>query len=399
MAERLDRPAILRSCSLTRRLAPAGDGEGSDPGLTDEDIDALTDRIYEAALRPELWETVFREMEHLFQVGDGGVSLITMGQRIEHISSPGLRNAAREWFAEGWHWRSDLSRRLLGNSGTRFLQYTELYTREEMATDPHHQEFLRPRDLGWGAYSVVDLPAGERLIFSVQRQLSRGPLDSEQIRFLQHLRPHLARAATITARMGLGQLDRQLELLEEIDLPAAVLGLGGRVVAANAAFLARREAAGGGERLALPDEAVGRQILVALEAIAASRLPPLLSFAVAPAGSRPAMILRLLPLRRGAQGLFTGALAVLVLHEIQPPPLPEATLLSDLFGLTPAQIRLARLLMQGHSLPQAAAATGLSRETLRTQLRAIFEKTGTGRQAELVALFSRLTLWTRPQRR
>lgn len=90
---------------------------------------------------------------------------------------------------------------------------------------------------------------------------------------------------------------------------------------------------------------------------------------------------------------------MLVLHDIQPPPLPEAAILSDLFGLTPAQIRLARLLMQGHSLPQAASATGLSRETLRTQLRSIFEKTGTGRQAELVALFSRLALWTRPQRR
>jgi DNA-binding CsgD family transcriptional regulator len=338
-------------------------------------------------------------MERLFQVGDGGVSLVTLGQRIEHITSPGLRNAAGEWFAEGWHWRSDLSQRLLGSPGTRFLQYTELYSREEMAADPHHQEFLRPRDLGWGAYSVADLPGGERLMFSVQRQLSRGPPDADQLRFLQHLRPHLMRAAAITARMGLGQLDRQLELLEEIDLPAAVLGLGGRVVAANAAFLARREAAGGGERLALPDEAVGRQVLAALETIAASRLPPLLSFAVAPGVSHPAMILRLLPLRRGAQELFTGALAVLVLHEIQPPPLPEATLLSDLFGLTPAQIRLARLLMQGHSLPQAAAATGLSRETLRTQLRSIFEKTGTGRQAELVALFSRLTLWTGPQRR
>lgn len=378
---------------------PPGGGQGSDPGLTDDDLDALTDRIYEAALCPELWETVFREMEALFRVGDGGVSLVTLGRRIGYISSPGLRDTAEEWFAEGWHRRSDLPRRLLERPEKRFLQYTELYTSEEMAADPHHQEFLRPRDLGWGAYSMVDLPDGEKLMFSVQRQLSRGPPDAGQVRLLQALRPHLARAAAVTARMGLGQLDRQLDLLEEIGLPAAVLGLGGRVAVANAAFQARREARGGGDRLALADEPAERRILAALEAIAASRLPPLLSFAIAPAGPRPAMILRLLPLRRGARELFTGALAVLVLHEIQPPSLPEAGLLSELFGLTPAQIRLARLLIQGHSLPQAAVATGLSRETLRTQLRSIFEKTGTGRQAELVALFSRLTLWTRPQRR
>ena len=378
---------------------PPGGGQGSDPGLTDDDLDALTDRIYEAALRPELWEAVLREMEELFRVGDGGVSLVTMGQRIEYISSPGLRDAAGEWFAEGWHQRSDLPRRLLERPEKRFLQYTELYTREEMAADPHHQEFLRPRDLGWGTYSMVDLPNGERLMFSVQRQLSRGPLDAGQVRLLQALRPHLARAATVTARMGRSQLDRQLDLLEEIDLPAAVLGLGGRLVVANAGFRVRREAKGGGDRLALADEAAERQVLAALEAIAASRLPPVLSFAVAPGVSQLPMILRLLPLRRGAQELFTGALAVLVLHDIQPPPLPEAAILSDLFGLTPAQIRLARLLMQGHSLPQAASATGLSRETLRTQLRSIFEKTGPGRQAELVALFSRLALWTRPQRR
>ncbi|UPG72031.1 helix-turn-helix transcriptional regulator [Roseomonas gilardii subsp. gilardii] len=384
---------------MPRRSLPGG-GRGSDLSLTDEDLDALTDRLYEAALRPDLWEGVFDELGRMMQVGDGGAGMVTIRQGVGFITSPSLKPVTEDWFAQGWDRRSDLPERLRRRDEPRFLQYAELYTRGELSADPHYQEFLRPKNLGWGAYSVIRLPDEEGLLFSIERQFSRGPLEDAQLRALDRLRPHLARAAALVARLGRGLLNRQIDLLEEIDLPAAVLGRGGRVLAANQALLGRKGAVpGAGDRLALPDQELERQVLVALDAISAGRVPPILSFASAARAEEPAVILRLLPLRRGAQEFFSGALALMVLNEVRLPLPPEPRLLQELFGLTPAQSRLARLLMQGHSLPQAAAATGLSRETLRTQLRAIFEKTGTGRQAELVALLSRLAPWTKPQRR
>ena len=57
-----------------------------------------------------------------------------------------------------------------------------------------------------------------------------------------------------------------------------------------------------------------------------------------------------------------------------------------LFGLTPAEARLAALLASGATLEQAAERCFISKNTAKVQLKSIFSKTGTGRQAELVKL-------------
>jgi DNA-binding CsgD family transcriptional regulator len=59
------------------------------------------------------------------------------------------------------------------------------------------------------------------------------------------------------------------------------------------------------------------------------------------------------------------------------------------FGLTAAESRLALRLLTGESLKSAAAALGITYESARSQLKAIFQKTGTHRQGELIALLGR----------
>jgi DNA-binding CsgD family transcriptional regulator len=71
-------------------------------------------------------------------------------------------------------------------------------------------------------------------------------------------------------------------------------------------------------------------------------------------------------------------------------PAPTAEVLNALFGLSAAEARLAQLLARGESVESAARALDVKPTTARSQLAAIFEKTGTRRQAKLVALLSRL---------
>ena len=59
-------------------------------------------------------------------------------------------------------------------------------------------------------------------------------------------------------------------------------------------------------------------------------------------------------------------------------------LLRGRFGLTPAEARLALQLIAGETLRGAAVKLNISYETARTELKNIFNKTGTRRQAELV---------------
>lgn len=64
--------------------------------------------------------------------------------------------------------------------------------------------------------------------------------------------------------------------------------------------------------------------------------------------------------------------------------------LRERFGLTAAETRLALALVDGMGLDQAAELNGVRLSTARVQLKSIFHKTDTHRQAGLVALLSRL---------
>jgi DNA-binding CsgD family transcriptional regulator len=56
----------------------------------------------------------------------------------------------------------------------------------------------------------------------------------------------------------------------------------------------------------------------------------------------------------------------------------------EVYRLSPAQVRLARLIVDGHDLAGAANLLSVSINTLRTQLQRIFDKTGVRTQAALV---------------
>jgi DNA-binding CsgD family transcriptional regulator len=58
---------------------------------------------------------------------------------------------------------------------------------------------------------------------------------------------------------------------------------------------------------------------------------------------------------------------------------------ASIFGLSPAQLNLAELLASGHELPQAANSLDISVNTVRPQVRRMFEKTQTHNQAALVS--------------
>lgn len=62
--------------------------------------------------------------------------------------------------------------------------------------------------------------------------------------------------------------------------------------------------------------------------------------------------------------------------------------LMELFGLSAAEARLARALCNGDSLDEYAQTQGVRLPTVRTQLRSIFVKTATERQAALVRLIT-----------
>ncbi len=66
------------------------------------------------------------------------------------------------------------------------------------------------------------------------------------------------------------------------------------------------------------------------------------------------------------------------------------SLLQHIFGLTPAEARLTRMILDGRSPGDAATMLQVSVSTVRTQLSAVLKKTGAQRQSDLVSRLSPL---------
>jgi DNA-binding CsgD family transcriptional regulator len=102
------------------------------------------------------------------------------------------------------------------------------------------------------------------------------------------------------------------------------------------------------------------------------------------------VIIEALPVPPAAKTPFLRARALLTFTSLDSKPAPDPSVLAAVFGLTPAEARLASIMATGANPELAADQLHVSRETVRNQLKALFAKTATHRQAELVALLSKL---------
>jgi hypothetical protein len=105
-----------------------------------------------------------------------------------------------------------------------------------MDREPVFTESLRPRGLGWGVATAIQVPSGDMLVFDVERAFEAGPVEPETVRRLDALRPHLARAALVTARLRHERVHAATEALDLIGLATAVVGADRRAIMMNARF-------------------------------------------------------------------------------------------------------------------------------------------------------------------
>ncbi|HEV3501476.1 MAG TPA: helix-turn-helix transcriptional regulator [Bradyrhizobium sp.] len=116
------------------------------------------------------------------------------------------------------------------------------------------------------------------------------------------------------------------------------------------------------------------------------------SIAVPSDGVNAAFVVHLIPVRRSAHDVFGPAMGILVVTPLGSSETLPVDLLNGLFDLSPAEIRAANGLLQGKTIEDLATSFGLSRETIRTQVKAVLAKTGTARQSDLVSLLANVNM-------
>lgn len=204
---------------------------------------------------------------------------------------------------------------------------------------------------------------------------------------LAHLVPHLRIAFDLHARLTTTHAESELfsSAMAGLAVATLILDRDGRILRRNAVAARMLEdgdvIAERGGRIEPRSRAGGNAIARILSAPPPAG--PGTQFAM-PTPSGPAWRARAQAVPSSAYG--DGAWIVLFLSDPARASGPTDESLRDRFQLTPAEAALALQLLDGALLAEAAANLDIAYNTARSHLRAIFAKTGTHRQVQLVAL-------------
>ena len=243
--------------------------------------------------------------------------------------------------------------------------------------------------------SRLILDTGELLITLACEFASEGEavIQSEP-RWLDRLMPHLSRAAQLQGAryFATPELFARIPFLDEWRQPALLVALTGKVLRFND----------------VTTQLLGRTRLVQvidgkleLQGAAQRRI---LDECRAAADVTPAYrMLRLTEERHGepagqdALYVFYRPVAVnrehaalLTFYHPDSPPIVDPDLLASAFDLTPAECRVACHMAEGRTPKEIAGRIGVQHDTVRKQLQAIYQKTATNRQVDLIRLLLNL---------
>jgi DNA-binding CsgD family transcriptional regulator/PAS domain-containing protein len=295
---------------------------------------------------------------------------------------------------DGWIHRDERYRGVHTMARTGVVTDLDFVTPREMAQHPYYQDFLGQFRLRWFVGVKVEA-GGDLWCLSIQRSIKQGPFSSTEIKTLAVLSRRLASSAALARALGFARAEAAIDAFSATGSPILLLDRQGEVLRINDAT----------ERLIGSDLQVCRRRIVSIDRNATAALDDALRAllwtrvpsALMPPVRLPRMSgrspLLAYPLR--LSGVSASALApcqaIIVIVDPDARPRPPETILRSCFGLTSAEAKVAKAVAAGEMLGTVADELEISYATARNQLKAVFQKTGAHRQAELVTLLARLS--------
>jgi len=362
--------------------------------------------IYEAALDPGLWGPVMERIADAIGGGGGWLSQLSVADGSGGQDDDPMSRIDPTWpqrYLEHFSMRNPLHN--VPDAGAYFQGWTtkvvldtDIMAKHDLMTTEYYNDFMRPQDV----HSVVMFRLARRgdeiAVVNITRPERNGPFSAADIAYCEAIHPHLVRAYELSQRFG---ATRRLSgalanVLDQSPHGLFLLDDDGRLRHANRNG-ERMLAQSGGPRLA-----AGR--LTATNPADARRLEGLIGAAGSADGARRtsgsmalAMPERRLPLSITVSPVRSerfspfapGHTIVVCVTDLEVGVSVPEQKLRELFGLTPAETKLALAIFDGQTPAEAAEALGISHNTARNQLGRVFEKTGANRQAALVRLIMR----------
>jgi DNA-binding CsgD family transcriptional regulator len=277
----------------------------------------------------------------------------------------------------------------------RLFSADELFGEAAWLAHPFYVQYLKPLDLRYILAANLVTPDGVECALFISRGHGGRDFDDAARALLGELLPHLKRAVDLHAALDVLESERTLyaDAVDRLLVGTVILDEHGKVMKTNDVanrLLQARDGlyvADGALHAHCPVENRSlRKILQAAvedHGLAALR-SEVTTLTRASAPMPLSVLVRPMALRyRAEDRMRRPAVAVFIRDPAGSPRHAHANL-RKLFHLTPTEIELALLMVDGLTLDEAAGRLGIKKNTARAHLRGIFAKTGATRQAVLV---------------
>ncbi|QNM82299.1 hypothetical protein H8M03_09770 [Sphingomonas sabuli] len=258
---------------------------------------------------------------------------------------------------------------------------------------PIYKRAIQPAGHEHAMAMVLSADAASALSLTLVRPDRAGDFRDDEMQLVRAVGPHIVAALKMRHQMSVAQSAAMM--LDRYDHGILLLASSGNVVHANAdaeRLLAERDGLQvdrGHLRAAYPadTDALRQMISEADRAARAASLQPRAALRLRRPSGQDDLVLRALPAPPIVASTFgVGELATIALFIHDPKKASQSVdqVIADGFGLTAAEAATAARIWEGDSVSEAAATLGISANTVKTHLKAAFEKAGVDRQSALV---------------
>jgi DNA-binding CsgD family transcriptional regulator len=360
----------------------------------------LVGEAYDAALDPELWPSVLRKLCAFARAAMANLfSQDVINHHASRIFTWGGEPYYHALYIEKYARLNPLFPKGLSFEAGEVMTLTDIISYAEYRNSRFYKEWAAPQGFVDFAGVTIEKAASSLAALAVVRNERNGLVDAEMLRRMRLVAPHLRRALLIGKVIDLNKA-KTATFAETIDglASAGFLADGrGNLAYANRCAEAMLEegdpfklvsgmlvAADGGMQASL-SKAFASASEGDTAMVAGGMAMPLIS----QSGRR--FIVHVLPLTSGARlaaGANYSAVAALFVREASVDVPAAINAAAQLYGLTPAEEKVLRGVIEVGGVTDVAAMLGAAKSTVKTHLEHIFKKTGTSRQAELVKLIA-----------
>lgn len=344
----------------------------------------VIDAIYNAGFEPESWPAALTGIVNA--LGANGACFCTADLADKRITMLPIGMDARAALDYTQHYaRIDpLIPAILASAPGRAYSDLMFMPRREMERNETYRDWAVPNGIRAAAGMVLQRDSARIVTLAVMRERQGDEFELHTLRRFERLAGHVCRALRVQRRLSAAgshaaMLDRLSDGVLLVDRTARVIyaNRAAQDALADAGALRTERGVLTGRR---PADTAALHALIA-GAGGAMRLP---RYGRAPLGIVVA------PRSAGRSPLEDQQPPAFVfVSDPERQTVPPIERLRSLFGLTPMQAAFAREVARGDGIDAAAGRLGMSRATARAHLSAVFTKTMTGRQAELVRVLLR----------